>query len=110
MAKMTKTRLKPTKASKERKETDKDIKSIVMTRICQKMENAKNNLPAGKSVFHMASLKILLLSTKRDSVILLQDTASLVHSIGFRKRTRHWQKHKNQKSTKHSLQQILGQM
>ena len=48
MAKMTKTRLKPTKASKERKETDKDIKSIVMTRICQKMENAKNNLPAGK--------------------------------------------------------------
>ena len=48
MAKMSKTRLKPTKASKQRSKADNGMKSHIMTRICQTMEDAIDNLPAEK--------------------------------------------------------------
>ena len=57
MAKISKTRLKPTKASKQRIKADNGMKSYIMTRICQTMEDAINDLPAEKSAFYMASLK-----------------------------------------------------
>ena len=50
------------------------------------MEDAINNLPAGKSAFHMALLKILWLNTKRDPVIF---TKCIITSVfnWFKKKT-----------------------
>ena len=61
MARIIETRLKSTKANKQRGNRNDGFKSIIMTAICKKMEDAANNLPAGKKYLPHGFIKNLVI-------------------------------------------------